>query len=158
MGLYLLRIAATCSLAGALLGQGATQPTPAPQKPRLDPAWRPVWVEVTAYCPCKVCCGPQAQGVTANGTSVQNEPYNFAGDRYWWPFGARVWVPLGHGVLDNARKSDRVFTVDDRGAALDKESRRKKIPRLDLRVREHWWAVQFGRKQFLIFVADAPRP
>jgi 3D (Asp-Asp-Asp) domain-containing protein len=26
-----------------------------------------VWMRVTAYCPCKVCCGPRACGITATG-------------------------------------------------------------------------------------------
>src|SRR5688572_12061469 len=35
-----------------------------PTKPQV------VMMEVTAYCPCKKCCGPKAQGITASGKRV----------------------------------------------------------------------------------------
>ena len=37
--------------------------------PTASPARGPriVMMEVTAYCPCKKCCGPKAQGITASG-------------------------------------------------------------------------------------------
>jgi 3D (Asp-Asp-Asp) domain-containing protein len=111
-----------------------------------------VMAEVTAYCPCSLCCGDFADGRTASMTRVDRVPYAFAADKSL-PFGARVYVPAGLGVLDKIRADDRWFAVDDRGGALDTEARRYRVLRLDLRVREHWWAVQFGRQRLPVFIA-----
>lgn len=107
--------------------------------------------EVTAYCPCALCCGIGAAGITANQTNVERVPYAFAADRSV-PFGVRVFVPLGLGVLDQVRASDRWFVVDDRGGALDTEARKYGVLRLDLRVRDHWWAVRFGRRVLPVYL------
>lgn len=115
-------------------------------------AWAPVLAEVTAYCPCVKCCGPLARGVTAGGARTHRTPYNLAGDIYSFRFGDEVFIPLGYGALDNVRRDERVFTIDDRGAALNTEARDRGLPRIDLRVREHWWAKQFGRKRIIIFI------
>lgn len=108
--------------------------------------------EVTAYCPCALCCGTHDR-TTANNTNTDAVPYAFAADRSL-PFGARVYVPTGLGVLDQIRVDDRWFTVDDRGGALDTEARRYGVLRLDLRVRDHWWAVRFGRRALPVFITN----
>ena len=111
------------------------------------------WIvaEVTAYCPCALCCGTEDK-TTANNTSTDRVPYAFAADRSL-PFGSRVYVPAGLGVLDRIRADERWFDVDDRGGALDTEARRYGVTRLDLRVREHWWAVRFGRRSLPVFIS-----
>lgn len=113
------------------------------------PSW--TTVEITAYCPCVICCGDHADGRTANMTNVLTVPYNLAADQSL-PMGTEIYIPLGFGVLDNVRKSDRYFSIDDRGGALDTESKKYKIIRLDLRVREHSWAVKFGRKRIPVII------
>jgi hypothetical protein len=110
--------------------------------------------EVTAYCPCALCCGTHDR-TTANNTSTDAVPYAFAADRSL-PFGASVFVPVGLGVLDRVRADERWFGVDDRGGALDTEARRYGVLRLDLRVRDHGWAVRFGRRTLPVFVTVAP--
>lgn len=109
----------------------------------------------TAYCPCKLCCGPTAHGVTANGTRVADEPYNLAADRSL-PFGARVWVPPRAGVLDRVRVTDRWFVVDDRGGALDTEARKYGVLRLDVRMKHHASAVRYGRQCVPVFILSGP--
>ena len=106
--------------------------------------------EVTSYCPCALCCGMHDR-TTANNTNTDAVPYAFASDRSL-PFGARIYVPIGLGLLDRVRASDRWFAVDDRGGALDTEARRYGVLRLDLRVRDHAWAVRFGRRTVPVFV------
>lgn len=114
----------------------------------VDGRW--IVAEVTAYCPCALCCGTEDK-TTANNTSTDLVPYAFAADRSL-PFGSRVYVPAGLGVLDRIRAADRWFPVDDRGGALDTEARKYDVIRLDLRVRDHWWAVRFGRRSLPVFV------
>ncbi len=105
--------------------------------------------EVTCYCPCNICT--DGDGVTANGTRTLAVPYALAAD-HSLPMGACVWLPLGVGLLDRVHASNRVFQVDDRGGgALDTEAH-SGVLRLDLRVKEHWWARQWGRKRVLVYV------
>jgi 3D (Asp-Asp-Asp) domain-containing protein len=108
-----------------------------------------IMAEVTAYCPCRLCT--PGLGITANGTKVSRVPYNLAADCSL-PFGSRVFLPLGFGALDKVRQDERWFCVDDRGGALDTEASRYQILRIDLRVMEHWWAVQFGRKTIPVLI------
>ncbi len=91
-------------------------------------------------------------------TRVSGTPYNLAGDIYNFHFGDQIYLPLGYGILDRVRAADRVFTVDDRGGALNSESQDKHLPRIDLRVMEHWWAKQFGRKRVIVFVRHTSSP
>jgi hypothetical protein len=125
--------------------------TDEPQKWPALPAG--VWAiaEATAYCPCDKCT--DGDRITADGTSTKRVPYNFAADRSV-EMGTMLWIPPGLGVLDNARATDRMFIVDDRGSALDRESRESRVLRLDLRVRDHSWAVTFGRRPLPVYVCD----
>jgi len=59
---------------------------------------------VTAYCPCRLCCGPQACGVTASGTRADH-PLIAAPKSI--PFGTRLYVP-GYGWTK----------IEDRGGAI----------------------------------------
>ncbi len=113
------------------------------------------WVvaEVTCYCPCAVCT--DGDGVTANNTHTDAVPYALAASRpgtNGLAMGARVWVPWGFGLLDTVRARQRVFTVDDRGGALDTEASVRGVLRLDMRVKEHWWAKQWGRWRIPVYL------
>jgi len=142
--LHLAAIAAILSFAFSIWLAGVTA---------SEGRW--VMAEVTSYCPCALCCGDFADGRTANMTRVDRVPYAFAADKSL-PFGTRIYVPAGLGVLDKIRADDRWLVVDDRGGALDTEARRYDVLRLDLRVREHWWAVRFGRQKLPFFIASPP--
>lgn len=107
-------------------------------------------IEATAYCPCEVCTG-DGDRRTANNTNTDKVPYNFAADRQL-PMGTFIYVPPGLGVLDQVRAGQRMFQVDDRGGALDTEAKLRGVIRLDLRVKEHWYAVQFGRRFIPVYV------
>ena len=53
---------------------------------------------VTAYCPCKACCGRNARGITASGTTAAVG--TIAADWSVVPKGSRVDVPgYGRGVV-----------------------------------------------------------
>ena len=81
---------------------------------------------VTAYCPCKVCCGQWSGGPTASG-KMPKAGVTVAGPRRI-PFGTRVWI---EGV------GERV--VQDRLA-------RKYDGRFDLYFSSHKEALRFGKR------------
>lgn len=111
------------------------------------------WVTViaTAYCPCELCCGDEADGITANGNMVADYPYNIAASRNV-PFGTKIYIPTGHGYLDRSRPRDRYWVTDDRGGRLDTDLAETGITRIDLRYRTHYSAKQFGRKTILVWI------
>lgn len=83
---------------------------PAPAWLGISAGRRPVasraglW-RVTAYCPCRICCGPRACGITASGRRAVGRLV--AADTRVLPFGTRVVVP-GYGAA----------TVADTGSAI----------------------------------------
>jgi 3D (Asp-Asp-Asp) domain-containing protein len=112
-----------------------------------------ITVEATAYCPCEICCEGSADGITADGTRTNDQPYGVAASRTL-ALGSIVRIPVGYGYLDETRATARDFRIDDRGGALDSEYTDGRIPRLDLRYRTHWSARQFGRKLMLVFITN----
>ena len=113
-----------------------------------------ITVEATSYCPCALCCDVRTER-TANGTNTNREPYGVAASRNL-PFGTTLFIPVGAGYLDETypRDSQRLFTVDDRGSALDSERRRYGLTRIDVRYRSHDFAVRFGRKIISVYVTN----
>ena len=104
-------------------------PLPAVVKEKASP-WRTVRMRVTAYCPCPVCCGPLAQGITANGRVIR------PGDRFvaapkQYPFGTEVIVPQYNRA--------QPIKVLDRGGAITGNH-------LDLFFASHAKAVKWGVK------------
>lgn len=101
---------------------------------------RVVVMEVTAYCPCPKCCGPNAQGITASGKTVDYADGRFvAADTAIFPFGTRFSVPGYHG--------GSAVEVVDRGGAI-------KGNKLDVFFPSHQTAVEWGRKQLAVTIVD----
>jgi 3D (Asp-Asp-Asp) domain-containing protein len=115
-----------------------------------DGKW--ITVEASAYCPCSLCCDKRTER-TADGTNTRNVPYGVAASPDL-PLGSKIYIPPGAGYLDDSRKNDRVFTIDDRGGLLRSEWRRTGITRIDLRYKHHWSAQQFGRKLMMVYVEE----
>jgi 3D (Asp-Asp-Asp) domain-containing protein len=85
--------------------------------------YRPVTMEISAYCPCTRCCGPHARGITASGLPVKR---GMVAAPKIIPFGTVVEIKgLGR------------FTVQDRGGAI-------KGNRLDVYYPTHKEALRFG--------------
>ena len=103
-------------------------------------ATREIWMEVTAYCPCTKCCGPQAMGLTASGKDVTYNDGRFvAADTTRLPFGTRLVVP-GYG-------DGSPVEVIDRGGAI-------KGNKLDLFFPTHQEALEWGRKWVSVTVLE----
>ncbi|HYE17233.1 MAG TPA: 3D domain-containing protein [Tepidisphaeraceae bacterium] len=100
---------------------------------------RTVRMEVTAYCPCTKCCGPKAQGITANGQHVSYNDGKFvAADTDVLPFGTRLLIPGYH--------ADAVEVID-RGGAI-------KGNKLDVFFPTHEAALEWGRRQVDVIVVE----
>lgn len=109
-----LLLCALCVLCGSVFSDlRAAETTP------------PIRFEVTAYCPCKQCCGPRACGITASGAPAVGRIV--AADRRV-PFGTRIRIP-GYGLA----------TVRDRGGAI-------RGNRLDVLFPTHAQARAWGRR------------
>jgi 3D (Asp-Asp-Asp) domain-containing protein len=95
-------------------------------------------MEVTAYCPCVKCCGPNAQGITASGKLVTHNGGRFvAADTSVLPFGTKLVIP---GYADN-----QAVEVADRGGAI-------KGNKLDLFFPTHEAALAWGHQMVEVTV------
>ena len=83
-------------------------------------------VNVTHYCACTKCCGPNAQGVTASGKNVQRGMVAMSS---YYPFGTQIMI---NGVM---------YTVEDRGGSGIEND----IGRVDIFVPDHNEALRLGR-------------
>lgn len=99
--------------------------------PNGSGGWVPWEVTVTAYCPCKKCCGKFADGRTASGLPA-NGKLIAAPKRV--PFDTVIRVP-GYGTA----------SVQDRGRVIRRD-------RLDLLFATHAEAMRFGRRKLTVLV------
>ena len=116
-------------------------PAPAKAEAAVMPTLpRVVWMEVTAYCPCKKCCGPKAQGITASGKRINfNDGFFVAADKDVFDFHTRLQIP-GYA-------NGRPVPVLDRGGAI-------KGNKLDVFFPTHAEAVKWGRQKIAVTVVD----
>jgi 3D (Asp-Asp-Asp) domain-containing protein len=64
-----------------------------------------------------------------------------------------VLIPHGVGYLDKTcPENDRVFTIDDTGGAIRRNTRRTGRVHIDLRFIQHRNALRFGVKRIKILV------
>ncbi|GDY14506.1 hypothetical protein LBMAG53_33840 [Planctomycetota bacterium] len=128
-------------------------------QPILTERWRGRWVTVraTGYSPHdRIDSGYHAtkgswRWITADGrTDVRTQPYGLAVPRRdgnpWLRYGTRVFIPAGQGYLDQTltRADQRVFTVDDTGAAISRRTQGSGTTFVDLRFATEHAARQFG--------------
>src|SRR5688572_7720678 len=104
------------------------------------PRTRVMRMEVTAYCPCTKCCGPEAQGITASGKRVSHNDGKFvAADTRVLGFGTQLEVP---GYANGLK-----VEVIDRGGAI-------KGNKLDLYFPTHAEALVWGRQHLDVVVYE----
>jgi 3D (Asp-Asp-Asp) domain-containing protein len=101
---------------------------------------RVVWMEVTAYCPCRKCCGPKAQGITASGKRINfNDGFFVAADKNVFDFHTRLQIP-GYA-------NGQTVPVLDRGGAI-------KGNKLDVFFPTHSEALKWGRRRIAITILE----
>jgi 3D (Asp-Asp-Asp) domain-containing protein len=91
-----------------------------------------VEMNVSAYCPCKLCCQEFADGITATGSDAKKR--GVAVDPKLIPYGSKLFVP-GYGYA----------IADDCGGAI-------KGKRLDVRMTTHQEALEWGRQTLRVRV------
>ena len=65
---------------------------PSTEEKEPDPAWNTIAnAKITAYCPCSICCGKWANGITATGVTAQ-EGRTVAVDPSVIPLGSEVEI------------------------------------------------------------------
>jgi 3D (Asp-Asp-Asp) domain-containing protein len=97
-------------------------------------------MEVTAYCPCRKCCGKNARGITASGLRVtHNDGLFVAADASVFSFHTKLLIP---GYADGAP-----VPVLDRGGAI-------KGNRLDVFFPTHEQAREWGRRMVEVTILD----
>jgi 3D (Asp-Asp-Asp) domain-containing protein len=108
-----------------------SSPVPKPPVTRL--------MRVTAYCPCKLCCGSHAAGITASGHAIA--PHDaFAAADPQLPFGTTVIVP--------GYNEGKPVQILDRGGAI-------KGDRLDVFFSDHRKALEWGIRDLSITFESA---
>ncbi|HTL29543.1 MAG TPA: 3D domain-containing protein [Tepidisphaeraceae bacterium] len=108
---------------------------PAMQKP----AHRVIHMQVTAYCACPKCCGPDAIGLTASGKDVSYNNGKFVAADKQFAFGTSLVIP---GYNDG-----KPVEVQDRGGAI-------KGNKLDVFFPTHQEALQWGRRNIDVTVIE----
>lgn len=100
---------------------------------------RVLMMEVTAYCACTKCCGPNAQGITASGKTIAYNNGKFvAADTSVLPFGTKILIP-GYDA--------RPVEVIDRGGAI-------KGNKIDVFFDSHEEALQWGRQKVAVQILE----
>lgn len=106
----------------------------------VHPKYRTLEMEVTAYCACPKCCGPNAQGLTASGKLVSYNNGEFvAADTSVLPFGTKLIIP-GYA-------SSTPVEVIDRGGAI-------KGNKLDVFYASHEEALKWGRQKISVTILN----
>ncbi len=104
-----------------------------PQEP-MPGAWRSVVMNVSAYCPCKKCCGPFDDGVTASKMPVDGPVTHWIAAPKEYSFGTVMIVPGYHSGP---------VVVLDRGGDI-------KGNKLDCFFPTHALARAFGRQEITV--------
>ncbi len=109
---------------------GKAEPPRFLMKARAGDEWESIQMRVTAYCPCRKCCGKYSDGVTACGHKIQPGDTFVAADRRY-PFGTEMLIP--------GYSNSQPVQVLDRGDAI-------KGNRLDVFFATHQEALEWGVK------------
>ena len=90
---------------GQRRGEKVNAAAPAPAESGLQR------IVVTGYCSCPLCCGPNANGLTASGTKAQLG--TMAADPSIFSFGTQLNVPgYGDGVVEDTGPRVKGYHID----------------------------------------------
>jgi len=102
-----------------------------------------VCMEVTAYCPCKRCCGRYADGRTASG-ALADHKLIAAPSKY--PFGTVMEVP-GYGRAKVEDRGGAIRAAGERRSGRDgRGTKTLAYDRIDVLFPTHQEALKWGRR------------
>ncbi len=101
--------------------------------PIVEPEWETIVMNVSAYCPCEICCGIHSNGQTANGHWIKKGEKFVAAPKIY-DFGTEMIIP--------GYNRGKIVKVIDRGGAI-------KGNRLDVYFDTHKEALEWGRNEKL---------
>jgi len=123
-----------------------------------------LWAQVTAYCPCKICCGKTpddpAYGITSRQVNVlsgdPNDAYGIAADPRAIPYGTFVYIPGYWESIQNNKTfvPTQLPYVDDTGGAMRQSWEQRGVIHLDVRYRTHKAARTWGVRMMQVFVYE----
>jgi 3D (Asp-Asp-Asp) domain-containing protein len=105
-----------------------------PAEPQLEPLGE---FKITHYCPCELCCGEWADGITATGTTAR-EGRTIAVDPTVIPYGTEVVVRYDDGT-------EAVYIAEDCGGRITGN-------RIDVYMTSHTAAMTEGVKSAEIYI------
>ncbi len=112
--------------------------------PILKAEWKPIEAEVTAYCPCKKCCGKEpnhpAYKITASGHKIKD------GDRF---IAAPKEIRFQTKLKIEGYNNNKSIKVLDRGGAIKKKG---VVYCIDVYFDTHQEALNWGRKRMIIYM------
>jgi 3D (Asp-Asp-Asp) domain-containing protein len=120
-------------------GTAASSTANSTQTAEQSDEWQTVRMRVTAYCPCRKCCGRFSDGVTASGHKIQPRDTFVAADKKY-RFGTEMIVP-GYNNAEPVK-------VLDRGCRIYGN-------RLDVFFHSHGKAKEWGVRYFDVRVRRA---
>lgn len=123
------------ALTSPIVGHEA-EPNAGPNAPSVRGRIERKAMTVTAYCPCKKCCGESASGTCANGMKVWYARH-FVAAPAEIPFDSQVSVP---GYNDG-----KLVRVWDRGGAIDGD-------RIDVFFASHDEALKWGVREATVTI------
>jgi len=109
--------------------------------------------DVSAYCPCKKCCGKYSDGVTASGRKAQGK---LIAAPKAYSFGTEMIVPgYGHAKVwdrGGAIKSKGQWTRGIRIGNQRVKDKKLDLDRIDLLFSSHREALVWGRQRLFVMV------
>jgi hypothetical protein len=130
-----------------------------------DPAYYKAWLEarnpgkhfravhaiVTGYCPCPICCGAGAHGITYTGVHTSREPYGIAAPEAL--VNHEIHVP---GYMFESEPG-KFWKADDTGGALNQSWSDSHVYHFDVRFMSHDWAQRWwGYRTMTVYISQSP--
>lgn len=117
-------------------------PQPQPKKKN----YRVVRAKLTAYCPCKICCGKHANNRTSTNRKA-DKTFGVAVDPEMIKYRSMIEIP---GI-------NKLLMADDTGGAMRKAGRKGKY-HIDIRFHDHQKAREFGVRENIEVKIYEPSP